>query len=703
MQKSFQHRLFVLFALCLLAVSTFNINGQPIPGQYIAVLNRNVPNPQAVAVGLANQHRVNLSATYANAIRGFAFAGNAQTANAIAQNPQVAYVEQNQIVNAVAQLLTTGVDRADADLVVSIDGIDDAIDADIAIIDTGLDSDHPDLRIDPDGIHFFQRGPKLKSNTNWEDANGHGTHVGGTAAAIDNSIGVVGMAPGARLTAVRVLDQNGNGTVSGVIAGVDWVVARANRFEVANMSLSGGFSQALNDAVKGGTEAGIVFVVAAGNELQNAQNSSPASEPSALTVSAMADFDGQPGGAQPEAVAFQACTVSGDDIWACFSNFGSVIDIAAPGVEIYSTVAGGGYAFSSGTSMASPHVAGAAALYVSVHGLSKTAIGVQGVGDAIKAAGWQAGDFEYFTGDDLDGIAEPLLNLGDLLIPNTAPSVVINSPSDGVSFNSGENILFDGTASDAEDGGLTAALTWNSNIDGSIGGGGNFITTLSDGNHTITAAVTDSGGKTGSASISITVGTPNMAPTVTVTNPADGSTFDSGTPIFFEGSAGDTEDGDLTASLVWTSDIDGPIGTGGSFSTMLSAGTHVVTASVTDSGGVQGTDSITVTVQSTGGGTASVASITYTTEGGKNGDKHLNITVTIIDDASNPLSGAIVSVIVDNDGGQSASGTATTGSAGSVTFQWKNAPSGCFTTTVTDAVASGLTWDGVTPANQFCK
>ncbi len=183
---------------------------------------------------------------------------------------------------------------------------------------------------------------------------------------------------------------------------------------------------------------------------------------------------------------------------------------------------------------------------------------------------------------------------------NTAPTVTITAPADGSSFAEGTSIAFSGSASDLEDGDLTASLSWTSDLDGPIGSGGSFSATLSVGTHTVNAAVTDSGGLQGSDQIIVTVNA-NVAPTATITAPANGSSFSEGTSISFTGSASDPEDGDLTSSLAWTSDLDGAIGSGGSFSATLSVGTHTVTAAVTDSGGLQGSDAITVTVNSSGG------------------------------------------------------------------------------------------------------
>ena len=179
---------------------------------------------------------------------------------------------------------------------------------------------------------------------------------------------------------------------------------------------------------------------------------------------------------------------------------------------------------------------------------------------------------------------------------NAAPVVTITSPADSSTANVGDSVAFAATALDPEDGDLAAGLAWTSSIDGNIGSGGSFnTTTLSAGIHTITASVTDSGGTPGSADIQITLEV-NDPPVVTITSPA-GSIFTVGTSVAFAATALDPEDGDLAANLDWTSDLDGNIGSGASFSTAgLSTGTHTITASVTDSGGVPGTADVTVAV-----------------------------------------------------------------------------------------------------------
>ncbi|MBU2525304.1 MAG: S8 family serine peptidase [Bacteroidetes bacterium] len=202
------------------------------------------------------------------------------------------------------------------------------------IIDSGIQQDHPDLNVDTQRSISFLGG----RNTSPDDQNGHGTHVAGTVAALNNTIGVVGVAAGASVVAVRVLDRRGSGSISGVIAGVDYVAANGNNGDVANMSLGGGVSTTLDNAVINAAATGVKFALAAGNESDDAINHSPARAEGAniFTISA---FDSS-------------------DRFASFSNFGAGVDFACPGVSINSTWTGSGYNTISGTSMAAPHMAG---------------------------------------------------------------------------------------------------------------------------------------------------------------------------------------------------------------------------------------------------------------------------------------------------------------------------------------------------------
>jgi len=377
-----------------------------IPSSYIVVFNDDV-DTDATANEL--QARFNLSVVfrYRHALRGMAVKMPEKLLARLAADPRVAYIEPDVIVSINAQTLPTGIDRINADLdpTAKIDGVNDAMNVDIAILDTGIDLDHPDLNVFS-YTYCKTQGPVnancVDGDSNANDVNSHGTHVAGTAAAIDNSSDVVGVAPGARLWAVKVLDDDGNGAGSVVVAGVDYVVQHAGEIEVANMSLTGdGPFTSLDTAINNAVSAGVVFTLAAGNKSKDVSLVFPAGNPNAITVSAFEDYDGKPGGVSGNAQ---------DDTFAGFSNRGSGIDIMAPGVSIRSTVPGGGTSYMSGTSMASPHVAGAAALYLLQNPAASPA--------TVKAALLSAGDMtpcansgDGTCADDPDGIQEPLLML----------------------------------------------------------------------------------------------------------------------------------------------------------------------------------------------------------------------------------------------------------------------------------------------------
>jgi subtilisin family serine protease len=202
------------------------------------------------------------------------------------------------------------------------------------IIDTGIDFTHPDLNVDVTRSKSF-----LSSDNSAADMNGHGTHVAGIVGAKNNNFGVIGVAPNASLVSLRALDANGSGNLSDIIAAVNWVGTHAKPGDVVNMSVGGGNSSTLNNAVYNVSMKGIYFAIAAGNDAQSATLNSPgnADSPYIYTVSAM----------------------NSNDDFASFSNFGNPpIDWCAPGVGILSTYVGGKYATLSGTSMAAPHVAG---------------------------------------------------------------------------------------------------------------------------------------------------------------------------------------------------------------------------------------------------------------------------------------------------------------------------------------------------------
>ena len=350
--------------------------------------------------------------TFRHALDAFTVTVPAAAARVLEASPLVAYVEADRQVRATAQTLPAGIDRVDGEVAAGI-GSGTTTDVDIAIIDTGID-DHADLNLHRHvncqsgllggfGLGLFSSS-QATCEPGGTDDNGHGTHVAGTAAAIDDGDGVVGVAPGARLWGVKVLGGLlGSGSTSDVIAGIDYVTANADQIEVANMSLGGsGTSQATDDAIANATAAGVVVVVAAGNDGADAAGYTPANSPEAVTVSAITDLDGQPGG-----LADGSCS-GGDDEFATYSNHGDVVDIAAPGSCVVSTADGGGTTSLSGTSMASPHVAGAAALLIAQLGIPRDGQRRDTVlADLLGSAAAQTGPCGFTNGVS----DEPLLDL----------------------------------------------------------------------------------------------------------------------------------------------------------------------------------------------------------------------------------------------------------------------------------------------------
>jgi subtilisin family serine protease len=358
--------------------------GQAVPGRYIVVL-RDDANARNVAEEHSRRLSAEVSSTYEHALRGYAAKILSARLSEVKSDPRVLFVQQDSTAVAFEQTMPRGVNRIDAELspTAQINGIDDTtarVNANVAVIDTGINSTHPDLNVagGRDFATFFS------PSNNYEDGHGHGTHVAGTIAALDNNDGAVGVAPGAKLYGVKVLSNSGTGYQSWIIKGIDWVTGRKAEFNdgsgdgdpgidfaVANMSLGGSGtdgscgSNAYHRAICTSVAAGVTYTVAAGNSTADFRNFVPATYSEVLTVTAVSDSDGVPGGTG----AVPNCrTGEKDDDAATFSNYATLTSdqnhtIAAPGVCIYSTWKNGGYNTISGTSMASPHVAGAAALY----------------------------------------------------------------------------------------------------------------------------------------------------------------------------------------------------------------------------------------------------------------------------------------------------------------------------------------------------
>ena len=362
----------LLLVVCALAVSFLwagSAAAGTIPGQYIVVLKSDA---DSAAVAGAHQRSANADVlrVYRRALNGYAARLSAAGLRAVRSDPRVLFVSEDRVVRATAQALPTGVNRVEGDLSTTRAGNGSGnVNVAAAVIDTGIDIDHPDLNV--------VGGTNCSTGRSYDDGNGHGTHVAGTMAARDDATGVVGLAPGAPLYAVRVLNNAGSGSWSSVVCGIDWVTANAasRGIKVANMSLGGTGSDdgncgrtnndALHRAICNSVAAGVTYVVAAGNDNANLSGFVPAAYDEVLTATAAADFNGQPGGG-----AAATCRADVDETAADFSNWTTIGSadvghtIAAPGVCINSTWKSGGYNTISGTSMASPHVAGTAQLCI---------------------------------------------------------------------------------------------------------------------------------------------------------------------------------------------------------------------------------------------------------------------------------------------------------------------------------------------------
>ena len=318
-----------------------------ISDSWIVALKDTSTSRTEVARDLVEANDGRLTQVYRSALNGFAAKMTKKQAEKLAADPRVSYVEQDAEVslNATQSNATWGLDRIDQrnlPLSTTYTYNTTASNVNVYVIDTGVRTSHAEF-----GGRASIGTDTVGDGQNGNDCHGHGTHVAGTTAG-----STYGVAKGARVVGVRVLDCQGSGTNAGVIAGIDWVTSNAVKPAVANMSLGGSASTSLDNAVKSSIASGVTYAIAAGNGNflgmpQNACNYSPARVPEAITVGATDSSDKR----------------------ASWSNYGTCLDLFAPGVNITSAWNTGNTATNtiSGTSMATPHTAGAAALYLAAN------------------------------------------------------------------------------------------------------------------------------------------------------------------------------------------------------------------------------------------------------------------------------------------------------------------------------------------------
>ncbi|MEU4445178.1 PKD domain-containing protein [Actinosynnema sp. NPDC050801] len=514
-----------------------------VDGSYIVVLD-GVPSTaasaqaavSAQATDLAGEYGGEVSHVYSAALRGFSVRMSERQAKRLAADPAVRYVEQNGIARATE---TWGLDRVDQRDLPLDDGFtapNDGSGVTAYVLDTGMDFRHPDLEGRASSGYDF-----IDNDSDASDCHGHGTHVGGTIGSK-----TYGVAKNVELVSVRVLDCNSSGPWDKIIAGIDWVTDNAPQAAVGNMSLGGSRATAVDQAVTNSVRAGVAWAIAAGNNGQNACNVSPAAAEGVLTV---------------------AATDNGDrrSVWSSSSssNYGSCVELFAPGSNITSATKGGGTAAWNGTSMATPHVAGALALVTSAN-------------PGISVADANAKVLDTAT---VNKVSDPKDSPNRLLYVKDLGARDPGAPTASFTASCSSttpSCSFDASASSDPDG-TVSSYAWEFG-DGKTGSGVKPSHTYSTaGAYTVKLTVTDNSGKTATTSRRAVAGP--QPPTASFT------VFCQRTVCSFDGTASSDPDGDI-ASYTWNFG-DGQTGSGVKVSHTYAsrAATYTPELTVTDRAG----------------------------------------------------------------------------------------------------------------------
>lgn len=545
-----------------------------IPGRYIVQFKSTVLSAASAAKAIASSHPGVVDYTYSSAFKGMAMSMSAAEAAALASDPSVLSVEQDQVVTvaSVEHGATWGLDRIDQ-RTLPLNGdfsyASTGSGVTIYFLDSGMDFAHHEF-----GGRASAGVDILTPGGTAQDCFGHGTEVAAVAGGA-----TFGVAKQAKLVAVRVVGCTGGSTTSILIAGVDWVTAHRVLPAVANMSVSTGYSAALNQAIATSIASGVQYAIGAGNSADDACNHSPSSVLNGIVVGATASNDGL----------------------ASFSNFGACVTLNAPGNNIPTASYHGDTSTTimTGTSASAPFVAGAAALYLQAN---------PGMSPAVLKSTLIANATPNVLSRVPAGTPNRLLYVGNLTsapppppppppTTNRPPAASISSPVRGATFARGASVAFAGSATDPEDGVLTgAALTWTSSRDGAIGSGASFATSaLSVGTHTITLTASDRQHATSTATttVTITAVSSNQPPVArfTFSCAAAGThqcTFDAGT------SSDDV--GVASYGWSWGNGRSESHPTSSAKNTWSASGSANVTLTVTDGGGLTSTLTRVVTI-----------------------------------------------------------------------------------------------------------